>query len=169
MGMRLDQFLKLRNHGEVKSVLVAFADGADLSWFDATAANTCKRWYRLAQQHLRLARGTHSQRRQWRATISRCYYAVYNASKGVRYYVTGTVLLDAEDHKRVGDLPDDFPGRPQWSSFAVELRRDRNLADYDPWDHVRRSLTYEPLLAFGQAEVFLRTCRDYLRGRGVTL
>ena len=148
MVPRQDDFLKLRNHREVRNLLEQLAAGADLSWFDRAAVTICKRWFRLAQQHLRVANQLLVSRRHWRSTVSRCYYAVYCSSKSVRYYVTGSVKLDAEDHKYIGDLPNDFPSRSHWSNFAVELRRDRNLADYEPWNHVRRSLTYAPGDAF---------------------
>ena len=51
-----DLFLKLRNHGEVRRILDSVAAGADLSWFDRAAANVGKRWFRLGQHHLQIAK-----------------------------------------------------------------------------------------------------------------
>ena len=167
MPQRLDDFLKLQNHREVRRILEGFAEGSDLAWFDRVPVAVCKRWVRLAQHHLHVARLLTSSRRNWRSVVSRCYYAVYTSSRTVRYYVSGFVKLDVEDHKKVGDLPDDFPNKSHWSNFAVELRRDRNLADYEPWEHVRRSLTYEPTDALEESSRFVQECRDYLRQRGV--
>jgi hypothetical protein len=169
MTGKQDQFMRLRNHREVRALIESFADGADLGWFDRAAEATCKKWFRLAHQHLRSARESSENTRRWRTTVSRCYYAVYSCSKSIRYYVTGSVKLDADDHKAVGDLPSDFPNRAHWSTFTTELRRDRNLADYEPWDHVRKSLSYHPTRALQESESFLRAGRRYLTGRGVQL
>jgi hypothetical protein len=164
-----DLFLKLRNHGEVRRILDSVAAGADLSWFDQAAIDVCKRWFRLGQHHLQIAKRLQPSPRDWRSIVSRSYYAAYNASKCVRYYVNGSVKLDADDHKHVGDLPDDFPQRAYWSTFLVELRHDRNLADYEPWDHVRKSLTYPASTAVGRTTMFLQQSKHYLKGRGVVL
>lgn len=169
MVAREESFLKLRNFREVRNVLDQFGSHADLSWYDEAALMICRRWFRLAQQHFRVAQQLTTSQRHWRSTVSRCYYAVYNSSRSVRYYINGWVQPGPEDHKRVGDLPSDFPQRSVWSNFAVELRRDRNLADYEPWQHVRRSLTYDPLTALDRTSKFLSDCRNYLRGRGVQL
>ena len=167
MPGRANEFLKLHNHREVRRILEAFAEGADLSWFDKASITVSKKWLGLAQHHLRVARLLASPSRNWRSVISRCYYAVYTSSRAIRYFVDGSVKPDAEDHKRVGDLPRDFPNQSAWSNFANELRRDRNLADYEPWGHVRRSLTYEPADALEKAAQFVRESRNYLRRRGV--
>ena len=122
MSSNLEYFLKLRNHALTRDVLLRFSRGADISWFDETIVLVGRRWYRLAHQHLRAARKVSDFHREWRTTISRSYYATYGASKCVRYLVDGSVTLDGDDHKKVGDLPQDFPERAKWSTFAVELR-----------------------------------------------
>ena len=164
-----DDILKLGNHREASRILHYFARGADLAWFDAATALPARRWFRLAQQHLRVARHFATNQRSWRVAVSRAYYAVYSASKSVRFFSKGRVGLDVADHKQVNDLPDDFPNVAIWSNFTTELRRDRNLADYDPWQHVRRSLTYEPTDAAQRAQEFLHECRHYLGTRGLVL
>ena len=163
------RFLKIRNHREVGAVLADFANGADLVWYNEAASAVCARWFRLGQQHLRAARQLAADARNWRGAQSRCYYAVYNASKSIRYFVNGSVRLDHRDHKAAGDFPADFPNRARWFSFVTDLRRDRNIADYDPWIGVRNSLKYEPLQAVRETEKFLETCRRYLATRGVKL
>ena len=147
-------FLKaIRNHRELSRVFRSVAPSADLSWFDAATATICKHWLQLAGSHFRaaksLSRGPH---KQWRATVSRCYYSIYNASRSVRYYVKGFVSLDVDDHKLVGDLPDDFPDHLAWSNFATELRRDRNVADYEPWATSWWSLTFRPEIALHRTD-----------------
>lgn len=167
MAQRLNDFLELQNHRQVRRILEGFAEGADISWFDRTAVTVCKQWLRLAQHHLQVARSLVNSNRNWRSVVSRSYYAVYAASRTVRFYVEGSVKLDVDDHKRVGDLPNDFPKKPEWSNFVVELRRDRNLADYEPWQHVRRSLTHSPNKALKKSAEFVGESRKYLRQRGV--
>ena len=167
--MKEDEFLKLGNHREARRILGALPGVPPLVWFDAAAALTARRWFRLSEQHLRVSQLFIATPRAWRAAISRSYYAVYNASKSVRFYVSGRVSRGTDDHAAVGDLPKDFPNRPRWTNFTTELRRDRNLADYEPWRHVRRSLTYQPPQAIAEAKLFVAACRTYLRGKGLTL
>jgi len=78
-------------------------------------------------------------------------------------------MLGVDDHKKVGDLPQDFPERSKWSTFAVELRRDRNLSDYDPWHEIKKKLTYSPGEALATSTEFVKVCRQYLKLRGVGL
>lgn len=98
--------------------------------------------------------------------MSRCYYAAYNVSKCVRYCVDGFVKFDADDHKLVGDLPKDFPDRAAWSTFLVELRQDRNFADYEPWTKTRSRLSHAPNDSVARVEDFVKASKIYLRKRG---
>lgn len=166
---RDDEILKLGNHREARRILHAVSGGVNLPWLEAAADRVARRWFRLAQQHMRIARGFEELPRAWRVMVSRSYYAAYSASKSVRFFVDGRVSLGVDDHKKVGDLPHDFPDRERWSNFTTELRRDRNLADYDPWSHTRRALTYQPKDAMSKAAEFVTACRDYLRNRGLGL
>lgn len=163
------EFIKLGNHREARKILGVVSAGANLAWFETAADTITRQWYRLAQQHLRIARNSAGVPRAWRVVVSRSYYATYNASKSVRYYVDGRVSLEADDHKKVGDLPTDLPERARWSNFATELRRDRNLADYDPWRYTRKALTHQPVAAMTESRDFLIVCRDYLKNRGLNL
>lgn len=150
-------------------VLEHFCAGADLSWFEETQAAVTKKWMNLAWQHLRIGRSLKESPRDWRSLVSRSYYAVYNASKAVRFFVDGSVRLDGEDHKKVGDLPDDFPSRAKWSNFCVELRRDRNLADYEPWEKKQLSLTYRAKDCLQLTEEFLLEVKKYLRNMSIAI
>jgi hypothetical protein len=87
----------------------------------------------------------------------------------VRYVVNGFVKLDADDHKMVGDLPADFPDRASWSTFLVDLRKDRNIADYEPWEGVKSTLAQTPSISLGRAEEFFKHTKLYLRKRGIKL
>jgi hypothetical protein len=77
------------------------------------------------------------------------------------------VKFDAEDHKLVGDLPDDFPQKDDWSTFLVEMRLDRNIADYEPWDGTRALLVRTPQESVERAKEFLNESKAFLRTRGL--
>lgn len=163
------RILELGNHAKVLQVLKHMAEGADLRWYEGSVVDVARHWLLLASQHLRAARHGLARARDWRAVVSRSYYAAYNASRGVRYVVNGFVKLDADDHKIVGDLPADFPDRASWSTFLVDLRKDRNIADYEPWEGIKSTLAQTPSASIGRAEEFLRQTKLYLRRRGIKL
>jgi hypothetical protein len=82
-------------------------------------------WLRLALRHLADARASYRHRGTRRAVFSRSYYAAYNASKAVRYIEQGSVSLFGDDHKKAGDLPDDFPNVASWTVDINRLREYR--------------------------------------------
>jgi hypothetical protein len=143
------------------------AGGANLTWYDEKVHQVVRRWLVLASQHLGVASHLVAKPRQWRSTVSRSYYAAYNASRSVRYFVYGQVKLTSEDHQSVGELPDDFPNKATWSSFLIDLRKDRNIADYEPWPEARKTLSLPPRDSYLRTRELLTICRVYLRGRGV--
>ncbi len=57
-------------------------------------------WLKLAIQHLADAKASKKQKGARRAVLSRSYYAVYNASKAIRYIVNGSVSLRGDDHQK---------------------------------------------------------------------
>src|SRR5258708_21980784 len=78
-------------------------------------------WLKLAHRHLADAKASQKQKGTRRAVFSRSYYAVYNASKAVRYVTHGSVSLFGEDHQKAGDLPDDFPNVANWAVDIIRL------------------------------------------------
>lgn len=162
-----DAVLVLSNFRATQKDLARIAPQVDLDWLDGAAAEVARKWFRLGQKHLRTARCLSNLNREWRSVISRCYYAAYNASKSVRYYAKGQVDLTGKDHQAVGELPNSFPDKAHWASFVDELRRDRNVADYEPWKNARRKLTHSPQDALTKTADFVGRCRDCLREKGV--
>jgi len=159
--------LDLRNHGETRRVLRQLGvDDAALSVIEAKVAEQTRSWLRLGEKHLKSVRRLRKYNEEWRSVVSRSYYAAYNASKAVRYYVHGWVSLEGDDHKRVGELPDDFPDRQRWGQFLIELRDARNQSDYDPWPNTYRTLPVKPLDAVLGADEFLSEARAYIKSRG---
>ena len=107
MAQRLNEFLELQNHRQVRRILEGFCEGADISWFDRVAVAVCKQWLRLAQHHLQVARSLVNSNRNWRSVVSRSSLRCIHCIKNDTFYVE-CPIKDADDHKRVGDLPNDF-------------------------------------------------------------
>ncbi len=158
--------LDLRNHGETRRVLRQLGvDDAALSVIEAKVTEQALSWLRLGEKHLKSVRRLKRYDEEWRSVVSRSYYAAYNASKAVRYYVHGWVSLGADDHQKVGHLPDDFPDRERWARFLVDLRDARNQSDYDPWPETRRALPMSPADAVRDARGFVAEAKQYVTGR----
>lgn len=161
--------LELGNHAEVLRLLKKMAGKSKFNWYHDNVRETGRSWFLLAAQHLRVAHRLDGQPRNWRAVVSRSYYAAYNVSRTVRYLVNGFVKFDASDHTIVGDLPKDFPQRALWSTFLVDLRKDRNIADYEPWAGVRATLSQEPRITLDKVKQFTKESKEYLRTKGIKI
>jgi len=119
---------------------------------------------RLGQAHLRFAKRASGQS-VWRQRVSRGYYCAYSTSKAIRLEVTGVYSTEPGDHKKIGDLPDDFSDLSRWKDLLTKFRADRNLADYD--HTVGESALELPSATYlTVAEEFLNVAKDYLRARG---
>ena len=119
---------------------------------------------KLSRSHLRfaqLATGPSS----WRQRVSRGYYSSYCASRAVRLAYNGYYNTDPGDHKKIGDLPDDFPSKSNWEDFLMKFKADRNLADYDHTvtEHALEVSSYEYVAG---ANDFYQAARRYLMLRG---
>lgn len=84
----------------------------------------------LGRSHLHFALSV-SGSASWRQRVSRGYYCAYCASRAVRLAHDGFYKEDSGDHKRIKELPSDFPSKSTWVDFLVKFKADRNLADYD--------------------------------------
>jgi hypothetical protein len=164
------EFLKLvKNHGELCNGLRTLNLGLASSHVTGHAHHVGLCWLRLAQEHLADASATLAANRA-RATYSRAYYAVYNASKATRYIVNGAVSLKGDDHQRAGELPDDFPDVASWSSKIVDLYEHRLKADYDNWGSTSREMQRPPQQAVEIAGAFVDATIQYLADKfGITL
>lgn len=121
-------------------------------------------WFRLGNQHL-LEAQTMCAVGLVRATYSRAYYAIYNASKGIRYLVAGYVSLKGDDHGKAGELPDDFPDKVTWAKAIVTLYENRLRADYDNWVSTDSEFTQTPADAVTKATEFIAIGRAYINSR----
>lgn len=122
--------------------------------------------YLLGRHHYSFAVRQNS--RSWRQKISRLYYGAYNVSRAIRLCVSGEFSEDSSDHKKIGDLPDDFPSQAVYKNRLNSLRDDRNLCDYDHTARVA-DLARDPNDSITLVATFLRDARSYLKPRGVKI
>ncbi len=121
--------------------------------------------YKLGRHHLLFAKRIHYSG-DWRQKISRGYYCCYNISKAIRLIYSGEYSQESSDHKKIGELPDDFNRQSFWSNFLIQYRSDRNLADYDHGKNCRE-LKMTPKNYLIQTDKFLHDAKTYLVNRGV--
>ncbi len=160
---------RIRNHAEFRSTLADLTLVNDLPAYDQQVLNITQCWFRLGHEHLEDATIANRENRI-RSVYSRAYYAVYNASKAVRYHVNGVVSFKGDDHQKAGDLPSDFPNAANWTARISEMYEHRLRADYDNWSLTPSEHTLNPSDCVTLAGQFLQECRQYLQAKfGVLL
>lgn len=161
--MASSDLLKLGNVRRVQENLKSILNQNGIDAIETEIERNCDKLYALGLQHYRFAINLRSW--HWRQKISRLYYSSYAASRAVRLYVFGHHSTDGKDHQKIGDLPDDFPGKARFSNKLAILRDDRNTCDYD---HVSRAsdLVTPPSEAVQLVKDFLNETRKYLQRRG---
>jgi hypothetical protein len=160
-----DEVLLLRlNPQKVMRCLASILDQSQIDLIQAELNRNARQLHKLAQAHLRAARQITGQN-CWRQQVSRGYYACYSMSKAVRLAVNGYYSTKADDHEKVGSLPDDFPSLNGWTDLLTKFRGDRNMADYDH-SGSPRNLELSPADYLNKAAEFLSVSRAYLKGRG---
>ncbi|TAN41029.1 MAG: hypothetical protein EPN25_05565 [Nitrospirae bacterium] len=119
---------------------------------------------RLGLTHLRFAERAAGPS-SWRQRVSRGYYCAYCTSRAVRLAINGHYSQDIGDHKKIGDLPSDFPSKATWEDFLMKFKADRNLADYD---HTvsEKALELGSNIYMEKAGAFYQTARKYLIEKG---
>jgi hypothetical protein len=154
------------NCRRLKSELTSVLSAAALTAIEGEIQKNVAEMFRLGLSHHAFATGP--ARREWRQCVSRLYYACYAVSRSVRLEVDGHFTTESTDHKRVGDLPEDFPRREQFKNQLVTLRDDRNLADYDH-TATEMELVFPVADAIVMAQDFIDEAGRYLTVRGVPL
>ncbi|ATN34472.1 hypothetical protein ACO34A_11735 [Rhizobium sp. ACO-34A] len=122
--------------------------------------------YALSVDHFEFAERQKSA--EWRQKVSRYYYACYNASKAVRFHFDANLSTDVSDHKKIGELPNDFPNREYYKNTLDAMRTDRNSCDYDHAVTVT-DLLKKPEETGKIAEEFLADVQSYCLSRGLDL
>src|SRR5262245_46572262 len=127
------EFLRITiNHSEFCRKLDSLSQPSSRADIAEHACHVGLCWLKLAIEHLEDANSALAAGRR-RAAYSRAYYAAYNASKSVRYVVSGFVSLKGDDHSKAADLPDDFTDVEKWAADITKLYEHRLRADYDNW------------------------------------
>jgi hypothetical protein len=128
--MRSPHILLLnKNVVELKRELAGILSKGSARTFDRIVKENVSQLFQLGTDHLDFAMSTHA--RHWRQVVSRCYYGAYSFSKAIRLGVRGHYSQEVKDHEKIGELPDDFPGRNTYANRLRLLRDNRNLCDYD--------------------------------------
>jgi hypothetical protein len=158
--------LAANNCQRLKRNLAHIIDSTAIQAIEDEINSTVSGLFRLGVEHYQFAAS--QSRAQWRQIISRLYYGAYNVSRSVRLHVDGHYHTDSDDHKRVKNLPDDFPNKNTYSNQLESLRSDRNLCDYDHTaDEADLLISSQDALALVQD--FINEARNYLTNRGMSL
>lgn len=158
-------FLKLtQNHSEFQRKIQVLGHEKVASDVTEFAYHVGQCWLQLACEHLQDAKAAMASNLD-RSAYSRSYYAVYNASKSIRYTVNGSVSLKGDDHQKASDLPDDFPEVDKWALDITSLREHRLRADYDNWGATASEHSLSAKDVVDLAEQFLSEAKQYLEAK----
>ncbi|RYH54345.1 MAG: hypothetical protein EON54_13060 [Alcaligenaceae bacterium] len=119
----------------------------------------------LAGEHLRNGDNLFRQN-EFRTSISRHYYAMYHAARGIVFASVGGD--DYQQHRILPrNLPGDFDDRSRWEGELTAARLTRNEADYDlyPVDLKRWELDARNISAVSSE--FIAICSDYALEKGL--
>ena len=155
-----DDFLK-SNPRKIIRCLSNILSSSELQKIDDEIKVNVKQLIRLGESHLRYTRSL-SGLGVWRQKVSRSYYACYSLSKAIRLAHEGMYSVEANDHKKIGDLPDDFPDRDIWSNKMTKFRADRNISDYGH-KAKERDLEYTSSQYLIEAENFIKEAKAYMK------
>lgn len=159
--MATNDLLEL-NPRKVIRCLKDILPSSELQKIENEVTKNVKQLIRLGEGHLRYAHHL-SGRDIWRQRVSRAYYACYSASKAVRLAQDGSYNTEARDHKKIGNLPDNFPDKNIWQNKLTKFRADRNIADYDH-SAKEKELEYSSSQYLVEASDFVRGIKAYLKG-----
>lgn len=154
------------NVHRLKENLTRILDANALAAIDDEISANVTQLYGLGRSHFSFA--ARQNNRSWRQKVSRLYYAAYNVSRAVRLWVNGEYSTESTDHKKIENLPNDFPQKNKYANQLAVLRDDRNLCDYD---HTvgRGDLVLSVDDSLALVDGFLNDARAYLKQRGVSL
>ena len=82
--------------------------------------------------------------------------------------MTGDFFTDSTDHKKIEDLPKDFPNKAKYVTRLSALREDRNVSDYDHTAQITELAIKVPDATL-LVESFWRDTQAYLSSRGAKI
>ncbi len=104
----------------------------------------------------------------FRNAISRSYYSMYHAARGVAY-----VAHSGNDHEAHAALhnaiPNDFPDADRWKNAFKDARLLRNEADYEPYPSNDSEFAETSRAQCRIASDVCALTESYLRGKGCVL
>jgi hypothetical protein len=159
-----DKHILNLNPQKVIRCLAPILPEAEIDKVKEVIRDNTRQMLRLGLTHLRFAQRADGPS-SWRQRVSRGYYCAYCTSRAVRFAVNGQYSQDITDHKKIGDLPPDFPSKATWEDFLMKFKADRNLADYD---HTvsEKALELGSNVYVEKAGDFYQTARKYLIEKG---
>lgn len=159
-------FLNIGNPKKIVGILDGLLEPDQIDLINLQQKLQAKAMFDLGLSHFRFGKSLN--KTHWRQRVSRFYYGAYNGSKAIRYLVDGAHSTDSSDHKKIGELPKDFPMRETYFTRLKELRDDRNKCDYDHTARAR-DLFNAQIDAEQLTGEFLRHTMAYLNERGLDL
>lgn len=119
--------------------------------------------FHLGEAHFNFAKNLPDS--EWRQRVSRGYYGAYNCKRALSLYMSGQYSTDASDHKKISEIPDDFPQRETRVTRLRDLREDRNTSDYDH-AATEEDLLIDPKEAIEFCDSFIQDIKKYLYTNG---
>jgi hypothetical protein len=157
-----DFWRDFKNHQELKQKLSDHGLLINSMAFEQKVILVARCWMTLAKVHLAEAKVSCDKKLK-RSFYSRNYYAVYNASKSVRYFASGFVSAAGDDHKKVSELPATFPDLAQWGDDLRKMYEFRLIADYDGWSHSTANLDADMKSYLKKSTAFLKASKAFLK------
>jgi hypothetical protein len=150
----------------MRANLIDILDIVGLAAIDQAILDNSAQLFGLGKLHYDFAFSVRS--KHWRQAISRFYYATYHLSRSARFCHNGDFSQEVDDHKKIDQLPDDFPQKSTFANKLKIMRTDRNLSDYD-----HSAIETDLIISVPEAEIVARELmaitRSYLQGRGVAI
>lgn len=152
-----------RNARQLISVISPLLPKESVDRLELEISNHAKDLFRLGEHHSQFAEKLTE--KDWRQMVSRSYYGAYNCRRALMLYKFGSYSTDPSDHKKVAEIPEDFPEKETRSARLRDLREDRNTADYDHSATVD-DLIITPREAVEFSKRFIQDAKKYFSENG---
>jgi uncharacterized protein (UPF0332 family) len=104
---------------------------------------------------------------QYRAAVSRSYYAMYHAMRAAAFVFHGGD--DHQEHKTLpAHAPTDMTNADIWSNKLKDARERRNQADYDPYPKSEAAWRRPADDLMPDAKALVKEVRVYLQSKGIS-
>ena len=152
-----------KNPREMIRILSPLISNRAIKQLESELKHQTVQLFKLGESHFEFARKLPEI--EWRQRVSRGYYGVYNCKRALALYVNGQYSTDASDHKKISEIPDDFPERETRVTRLRDLREDRNTCDYDH-AATEHDLLIDPKEIIDFCSSFILDIKKYLTNKG---